>query len=167
MLNHPTLEKLQTLRLSGMLKALNEQQQMPEIDSLGFEERLGLLIDREMTERETRRLGTRLKKAKLRHACCVEDLDFKTSRGLDKGLILSLAACTWIARGINVLICGPTGVGKSYLACALAHKACLEGYTSIYQRLPRLFEELRLAKTDGRYGKLDAQLCENRFSGSG
>ena len=154
MLNHPTLDKLQTLRLPGMLKALSEQQQMPEINSLGFEERLGLLIDREMTERENRRLGSRLKKAKLRHSCCIEDLDFKTSRGLDKALILSLAACTWIARGINVLICGPTGVGKSYLACALAHKACLEGYSSFYLRLPRLFEELRLAKADGRYGKL-------------
>ena len=154
MLNHPTLDKLQTLRLPGMLKALSEQQQMPEINSLGFEERLGLLIDREMTERENRRLGSRLKKAKLRHSCCIEDLDFKTSRGLDKALILSLAACTWIVRGINVLICGPTGVGKSYLACALAHKACLEGYSSLYLRLPRLFEELRLAKADGRYGKL-------------
>ncbi len=154
MLNHPTLEKLQTLRLSGMLKALNEQQQMAEIDSLSFEERLGLLIDREVTERENRRLGSRLKKAKLRHSCCVEDLDFKASRGLDKSLVLSLIACTWIARGINVLICGSTGVGKSYLACALAHKACLEGYSSLYLRLPRLFEELRLAKADGRYGKL-------------
>ena len=154
MLNHPTLEKLQTLRLSGMLKALSEQQQMPEIDSLGFEERLGLLIDREVTERENRRLDSRLKKAKLRHSCCVADLNFKSSRGLDKSLILSLAACTWIARGINVLICGPTGVGKSYLACALAHKGCLEGYSALYLRLPRLFEELRLAKADGRYGKL-------------
>ncbi len=154
MLNHPTLEKLQTLRLPGMLKALNEQQQMPDIDSLGFEERFALLIDREMTERENRRLGSRLKKAKLRHSCCVEDLDFKTSRGLDKALILSLAACTWIARGLNILICGPTGVGKSYLACALAHKGCLEGYSALYLRLPRLFEELRLAKADGRYGKL-------------
>lgn len=154
MLNHPTLDKLQTLRLPGMLKALSEQQQMPEINSLGFEERLGLLIDREMTERENRRLGSRLKKAKLRHSCCIEDLDLKTSRGLDKSLILSLAACTWIARGINVLICGPTGVGKSYIACALAHKGCLEGYSALYLRLPRLFEELRLAKADGRYGKL-------------
>lgn len=154
MLTHPTLEKLQTLRLSGMLKALSEQQQMPEIDTLGFEERLGLLIDREVTERENRRLETRLKKAKLRHSCCIEDLDFKASRGLDKALILSLATCTWIARGINVLICGPTGIGKSYLACALGHKACLEGYSTLYLRLPRLFEELRLAKADGRYGKL-------------
>ena len=154
MLKHPTLDKLQTLRLTGMLKALAEQQKLPEINSLGFEERFGLLIDREMTERENRRLDTRLNKAKLRHSCCVEDLDFKTSRGLDKALILSLAACTWIARGINLLICGPTGVGKSYLACALAHKACLEGYSGLYLRLPRLFEELRLAKADGRYGKL-------------
>ena len=154
MLIHPTLEKLQTLRLSGMRKALSEQQQMPQIDSLGFEERLGLLIDREVTERENRRLETQLKKAKLRHSCCLEDLEIKASRGLDKALILTLAACTWIARGINVLICGPTGVGKSYLACALGHKACLEGYSVLYLRLPRLFEELRLAKADGRYGKL-------------
>lgn len=154
MLTHPTLEKLQTLRLSGMRKALSEQLQMPQIDSLGFEERLGLLIDREVTERENRRLETQLKKAKLRHSCCLEDLEIKASRGLDKALILTLAACTWIARGINVLICGPTGVGKSYLACALGHKACLEGYSVLYLRLPRLFEELRLAKADGRYGKL-------------
>jgi DNA replication protein DnaC len=154
MLTHPTLEKLQTLRLSGMRKALSEQLQMPQIDSLDFEERLGLLIDREVTERENRRLETHLKKAKLRHSCCLEDLEIKASRGLDKALILTLAACTWIARGINVLICGPTGVGKSYLACALGHKACLEGYSVLYLRLPRLFEELRLAKADGRYGKL-------------
>jgi len=154
MLTHPTLEKLRALRLNGMLKALNEQQQMSDLGSLGFEERLGLLIDREMTDRDNRRLETRLKKAKLRHCCCMEDLDFKAARGLDKALILSLAACTWIARGINVLICGPTGIGKSYLACALGHKACLEGYSTLYLRLPRLFEELRLAKADGRYGKL-------------
>lgn len=154
MLTHPTLEKLQTLRLPGMLKALEEQQRMPDIGSLDFEERLGLLIDREMTERENRRLATRLKKAKLRHSCCIEDINFKASRGLNKTLILSLAACAWIARGLNLLICGPTGIGKSYLACALGHKACLEGYSVLYLRLPRLFEELRLAKADGRYGKL-------------
>jgi DNA replication protein DnaC len=154
MLTHPTMEKLNTLKLTGMVKALVEQQQMVEVDSLGFEERLGLLIDREATERENRKLATRLKKAKLRQSASIEDLDFRRSRGMDKALILSLAACAWIAKGINVLICGPTGVGKSYLACALAHKACLEGYTVLYLRLPRLFEELRLAKADGRYGKL-------------
>ncbi|MCF6179220.1 MAG: IS21-like element helper ATPase IstB [Geopsychrobacter sp.] len=154
MLTHPTMEKLNTLKLTGMVKALIEQQQMAEVDSLGFEERLGLLVDREATERENRKLGTRLKKAKLRQSASIEDLDFRRSRGMDKALILSLAACAWITKGINVLICGPTGVGKSHLACALAHKACLEGYTALYLRLPRLFEELRLAKADGRYGKL-------------
>ena len=154
MLTHPTMEKLNTLKLTGMVKALTEQQQMAEVDSLGFEERLGLLVDREATERESRKLATRLKKAKLRQSASIEDLDFRRSRGMDKALILSLAACAWIAKGINVLVCGPTGVGKSYLACALAHKACLEGYTALYLRLPRLFEELRLAKADGRYGKL-------------
>ena len=154
MLMHPTLEKLRTLRLSGMLKALDEQQQMADMTSLGFNERLALLVDREVTERENRRLSTRLNKAKLRHSCCIEDLDIRASRGMDKAMILSLAACTWIARGLNVLICGPTGVGKSYLACALGHKGCLEGYSSVYLRLPRLFEELRLAKADGRYGKV-------------
>jgi DNA replication protein DnaC len=154
MLTHPTMEKLNTLKLTGMVKALTEQQQMAEVDSLGFEERLGLLVDREATERESRKLATRLKKAKLRQSASIEDLDFRRSRGMDKALILSLAACAWITKGINVLVCGPTGVGKSYLACALAHKACLEGYTALYLRLPRLFEELRLAKADGRYGKL-------------
>ena len=154
MLTHPTMEKLNNLKLTGMVKALTEQQQMTEVDSLGFEERLGLLVDREATERENRKLTTRLKKAKLRQSASIEDLNFRRSRGMDKALILSLAACAWIAKGINVLICGPTGVGKSYLACALAHKACLEGYTALYLRLPRLFEELRLAKADGRYGKL-------------
>jgi DNA replication protein DnaC len=154
MLTHPTIEKMHNLKLTGMVKALTEQRQMSEIDSLGFEERLGLLVDRETTERENRKLTTRLKKAKLRQSASVEDIDFRRARGLDKTLILSLAACAWISKGINVLICGPTGVGKSYLACALAHKACLEGYTALYLRLPRLFEELRLAKADGRYGKL-------------
>lgn len=154
MLIHPTIEKLQTLKLTGMVKALSEQQQMPQIDSLGFEERLGLLVDREATERENRRLTSRLKKAKLRQSACLEDLDFRRSRGLDKAMILTLAACAWISKGINILISGPTGVGKSYLACALAHKACLEGHSALYLRLPRLFEELRLAKADGRYGKL-------------
>jgi len=153
MLTPPTVEKLHTLKLTGMAKALDEQRALPEIEDLDFDERLGLLVDRELTERENRRLGTRLKKAKLRHACCLEALDFRTPRGLDKALILSLAACAWITKGINLLITGPTGVGKSYLACALGHKACLEGHSVLYLRLPRLFEELRLARADGSYGK--------------
>ena len=154
MLIHPTTDKLQTLKLTGMVKALDEQHAMADIDELNFEARLGLLVDRELTDRENRRLSTRLKKARLRHSCCIEDLDFRTPRGLDKALVLTLAACAWVTKGINILITGPTGVGKSYLACALGHKACLEGHSVLYRRLPRLFEELRLAKADGSYGKL-------------
>ena len=154
MLHHPTLEKLQTLRLFGMHKALTEQMNMPDIDALSFEERLGLLVDREITEREDRRLKTRLRQAKLKHNACIEDIDYRSPRGLDKALILQLASCRWIHEGLNLIINGPTGVGKTWIACALAQKACREGYTALYLRLPRLFEELTLAHGDGRFTKL-------------
>ncbi len=161
MLIHPTLDQLRALRLEGMAKALEEQLQMSNIGDLRFEERLALLIDREATERASRRLRTRLRKAKLRQACaCVEDVDYRARRGLDKGLFLTLASCDWIAQHRNVLLTGPTGVGKTYLACALAQKACREGYKVQYLRTPRLFEELRLAHADGRYPKLMAGLAK-------
>ena len=156
MLHHPTLEKLQTLRLSGMHKALAEQLTMPESETLGFEERLGLLADREMTERQDRRLKTRLRQARLKHNACVEDLDYRAPRGLDKGLMLQLATCRWVHEGLNLLITGPTGVGKTWIACAVAQKVCREGYTALYLRLSRLFEDLALAHGDGRYTKLMA-----------
>ena len=156
MLHHPTLEKLQTLRLMGMYKALIEQMNMPEIETLGFEERLGLLADREMTERQDRRLKTRLHQAKLKHNACIEDLDYRAPRRLDKALILQLATCRWVHEGLNLIINGATGVGKTWIACALAQKACREGYTALYLRLPRLFEELSLAHGDGRFTKLMA-----------
>jgi DNA replication protein DnaC len=159
MLIHPTLELLQRLRLTGMLKALQEQLQMPEIDSLGFEERLGLLLERELTERETRRLRTRLKQAKLRENAAIEDLDYRTHRGLDKALMTRLASGQWIGEHLNVLITGPTGVGKTWIACALAQKACREGYSARYLRLPRLLQELGIARADGRYPKLLAELA--------
>ena len=154
MLIHPTLDKLQTLRFTGMYKALAEQGEMPDIESISFEERLGLLIDREMTEREDRRLQTRLRKAKLKHNAAVEDIDYRTPRGLDKGLMLQLSGCQWIKEGLNLIINGPTGIGKTWIACALANKACREGYSAQYLRLPRLFEELTLAHGDGRFPKL-------------
>lgn len=155
MLIHPTLDQLRALRLDGMANAFEEQQQMAELDDLRFEDRLALLIDREVTERKNRRLQTRLRKAKLRHKnACVEDINYRARRGLDKGLFLSLSSCEWIDQHRNVLITGPTGVGKTYLACALAQKACREGHTVQYLRLPRLFEELVLAHADGRYPKL-------------
>lgn len=159
MLTHPTADKLQGLRLTGMLKALEEQRRMPEIQDLGFEERLGLMVDREVTERDNRRLSSRLKKAKLRLAASMEDIAYHPSRGLDKSLMLTLAAGRWIAEHQNVLITGSTGVGKTYIACALGQKACREDYTALYFRLPRLLQELGLARADGRYGKLMLSLA--------
>lgn len=154
MLVHPTLDKIEQLRLFGMAKAMREQLQNQKATALNFEERLGLLVDREMTERENRRLVTRLRVAKLRLSAVIEDIDFRQPRGLDKSLVLSLASNQWIAEHHNLLIIGPTGVGKSYLACALSHKACRDGHGVLYQRLPRLLEELALSHHDGRYRKL-------------
>ena len=124
-----------------MAKALAEQMEMSDLGTLSFEERLGLMVDREMTEREDRRLTTRLRKAKLRVHACVEDIDFRHKRGLDKSLLMALAACDWIKGRQNLIITGPTGAGKTYLACALVHKACLEGHNALYRRLPNLLRE--------------------------
>jgi len=160
MLAHPTLDKIEQLRLFGMAKAMREQLQNQKATALNFEERLGLLVDREMTERENRRLVTRLKAAKLRLSAAIEDIDFRQPRGLDKSLVLSLASNQWITEHHNLLIIGPTGVGKSYLACALSHKACRDGHGVLYQRLPRLLEELALSHHDGRYRKLMKSLLK-------
>lgn len=160
MLKHPTLDKLHALKLTGMASALADQSATPDITELSFEERLGLLVDREMTERDNRRLTSRLRRAGLRHTAVLEDLDYRNSRGLDKGLIQSLASCQWVKEHLNVLITGPTGVGKTWLACALAHKACREGYTAQYVRLTRLLRELTIAKGDGQYPKLLTNLAK-------
>lgn len=155
MLTHPTLDKLHALRLTGMAKAFEDQLQTPEMNALSFEERLGLLVDRETIDRDNRRLKLRLKQAALRHhSACIEDIDYRASRALDKSLLHKLATCQWIREHHNLLVIGPTGVGKTWTACALAHKACREGFTVRYARLPKLFRELTLAKGDGRYGKL-------------
>ena len=156
MLPNPTLDKLQTLRLHGMIKALHEQHATPDINDLSFDERLGLMVDRELTEREDARLTTRLKAARLRHNACLEDIDYRSPRGLDKALILQRASGQWLRDSLNLIIGGPTGVGKTWLACALAHKACRDGYSVRYLRLPRLMEELALAHGDGRFAKLMA-----------
>lgn len=154
MLTHPTLDKLQTLKLTGMVKGLEEQLRMTGLEDLGFAERLGLLVDREITERENRRLKDRLTKARLRHTAVVEDVDLRTPRGLDRSVFLALCSCQWVTQHLNVLITGKTGTGKSFLACALAQKACREGFTAAYHRVPRLLAELATAKSDGRYAKV-------------
>jgi len=159
MLTGPTLEQMKRLRLFGMAKAFEDQRELPEIHDLSFEERLGLLIDREETERENRRLQTRLRKAKLSQSACLEDFDWRSRRGLDKSLLAAWASCEWVGSRLNVIVTGPTGVGKTYLACALGQKACREGYSVEYHRVPRLFPELSLAKGDGRYGTLLRRLA--------
>ncbi len=154
MLTHPTAEKLRTLKLYGMAKSLEEQSSSRDYNDLNFEERLGLLIDRELTEQENRRLATRLKSAHLRQQASMEDIDYRQKRGLDKSLVKSLAGCAWIKERLNILLTGPCGAGKSFIACALGHKACLTGYKVIYYRATRLFENLSIAKGDGRYANL-------------
>jgi len=160
MLTHPTLDQLDRLKLTGMAEALTEQMATDQIEQLTFDERFGLLVDREAAERDRRRLKTRLSKAKLRHTACIEDIDFRTRRGLDKKVILDLASCNWVAMHRNVLIVGPTGVGKSYLACALAHRACREGHSVRYARTSRLLDELALARADGSLPRVMTRLAK-------
>jgi DNA replication protein DnaC len=160
MLYHPTLDKLKMLKFSGMSHALEEQIQCADIAQLSFEERLGLLVDREITERDNRRLTSRLRQARLKQQACMEDIDYQASRGLDKAMLMKLGDCQWAKKSINILITGPTGVGKSWIACALAHKACREGYSAWYQRLTRLLQELPLAKGDGSYAKILMRLAK-------
>lgn len=153
MLNSPTLDMLRSMKLNGMVQALEEQFRAGSCSELSFEERLGLLVSREHETRTNRRIQTRLREAKLRYQACLEDIHYAGNRGLDKGLILSLNSCAWIRKSHNVLITGATGVGKSYLGCALGHRACMEGFRVAYQRTSRLLRELTAAKGDGSYVK--------------
>jgi DNA replication protein DnaC len=160
MLNHPTYQQLNQLRLFGMAQALNEQQQLPELDRMSFEERLGLLVEREASERASMQTTARLRRAKLKHAAVPEDVDYRVARGLDRTLFNRLLTGVWIKEHQNVLITGLTGLGKTWLACALTNQACRLGYSSLYVRVPRLFEELAIAHGDGRYVKFITQLAK-------
>jgi len=150
----PTLEKLAALRLSGMVTQLKEQIQNPRYAELSFEERLGLLVDVEWDMRQDRKLKRRLRTAKFREQAWLEDLDLSAARGLDRGLIRSLAQGEWIRETLNVTITGATGVGKTYLACALGRSACVKGYHVRYVRMPRLFQEAIEARADGTWLKV-------------
>lgn len=154
MLIHPTVDGLRALRLNKMAAALIEQQSNPDLAMLGFEERLGLLVDLERLDRDNRRLKSRLKKARLRQDACIENLDYRRARGLDKALMARLATCSWLKTHSNVLITGKTGVGKSYIGCALANKACRNGVSAAYHRTDRLLQALSLGRADGRYPRL-------------
>jgi DNA replication protein DnaC len=154
MLNHPTHERLIELGLAGMAKAFEEQRRSPDLEALPFEDRIGLLVDREAAERDTRRLNTRLKLAALRQTASVEDIDLRTPRGIDRAVFAKLASGGWIDRHENLLITGATGLGKSWIACALGHKACRDNRSVLYYRVPRLFEALAIARGDGRYARM-------------
>jgi DNA replication protein DnaC len=154
MLTHPTLDQLRQLGLAGMARAFEELHARSGDDGLAPAEWLGLLLDREIADRQDRRLKARLRFAKLRHQASVEDVDWRTSRGLDRALFQKLTLGGWIEAKENLIIEGPTGVGKSWLACALGQKACRDNHSVLYQRVPRLFAELGLARGDGRHARL-------------
>jgi DNA replication protein DnaC len=155
MLTQPTLEKLQTLRLRGMAEAFREQLEDPQVQRLSFEERLGLLVDRQWNWRQNRALARRLKNARLEGNACVEDIDFRAARGLDRSLVRSLTAEShWVQQHQNLFLTGPTGTGKTFLARAFGHKACRDGFTAYFAKASQLFRDLALARADGRLGKL-------------
>ncbi|OEU73795.1 MAG: AAA family ATPase, partial [Desulfuromonadales bacterium C00003107] len=159
MLIQPLLDKLTQLRLPGIRSGLEEQLQNPQYAELSFEDRLGLLVDLECTRRADNSLHRRIKTARFTLPATIEDLDLSPARGLDRGLILELAQGEWIRRHLNILVLGPTGAGKSYMACALGHAACRQGFSVRYQRTSRLLHEIMLSHADGSYPKLLTKLA--------
>ena len=154
MLTHPTLDQLHQLGLLGMAKAFGDVETSGEAAALTHPEWLALLLDREMTYRHDKKLAARLRYARLRQQAAVEDVDYRAVRGLDRALFQKLAIGDWIDAHDNLIVCGPTGVGKSWLSCALGHKACRDNRSVLYQRVPKLFGELALARGDGRYARI-------------
>ena len=169
MLNQQTIEKLHALRLQGMAEAFRAQPQQAGITELSFEERFALWVDQQWNWRQNRALARRLANAKLRPRACVEDIDFRQPRGLDRTLLRSLTQdSAWVRQQQNVFLIGPTGIGKSFLACALAEKACRDGFTALYTRAPQLFRDLALARADGslrglltRLARIDVLLVDD------
>jgi DNA replication protein DnaC len=161
MLNEPTIEKLRALRLGVMANTWIEQSKDPTVSSLTFDERFGLLVDAEHLSRDNRRLNRLLKDAELRiSGACVEDVDVSPNRGLDKAMLRQLATCGWVAEHLNVLLTGPTGVGKSYVACALGQAACRRGIRVLYCRVPRVLDEMALARAEGSWARLLARYAK-------
>jgi DNA replication protein DnaC len=154
MLNQPTLDKLCAMRLRGMAEALQQQLQEPDIHQLSFEERFGLLVDRQWNWRQNRALERRLRNARLQGPACIEDIDYRTPRGLDRAVVRSLTQhSAWVEAHQHLFLTGPTGIGKTWLARAIAQKACRDGYTALFQKASELFRDLAMARADGSHGK--------------
>jgi DNA replication protein DnaC len=162
MLSEETYQKLMSMKLHGMAAAFDEYLKERRHNKLTFDERFGLMVDREWTERQERRLKRRLSGAKLREPACIEDVNYRHPRNLDRSVMQRLSTCRWITEHENVAITGVTGLGKTWLACALAHKACREGFTAIYARVPRLLHALQIARGDGSYIKELARLAKTQ-----
>jgi DNA replication protein DnaC len=158
MVNQQTFDKLYLMKLIGMAEGFKEQLEQSTFGELSFEERFGILVERQWSWKENKRLKRLLKEARLKLQASIEDIDYRTARGLEKSVILSLASCGWIRHHQNLLISGPTGVGKTFLACAFAHKACREGFRTLYLRSPQLFYQVALARADGSYATLIKRL---------
>ena len=160
MLNEPTAEKLNEISMFGMARAWQEQRNDPSATGLSFDERFALLVDAEHLTRQNRRTATRLKEAKLRDTrACIEDIESSDRRGLDRTLIRQLGTCQWVNQKQVVIVTGATGTGKTYVSCALAQQVCRRGYKTLYRRVPRLLDEMALARADGSYGTLLARLA--------
>jgi len=159
MLNEQTFEKLYTMKLAGMAEAMKDQMARSDMDGLAFEERFGMLVDAQFLWKENKRMKRLLESAKLKLPASMEDVDYRAPRGLDKSVMLSLGTCEWIRRHRNIIITGPTGVGKTYLACALAHKACREGLGAFYIRSPKLYYTLSIARAEGSYARAISKLA--------
>ncbi len=160
MLNEETYKQLIDLKLYGIAGSLKDYLEQTEKDELAFEERLGIMVDREWTERQERRLKYRLSRSKLRETACVEDINYRHSRGLDRSVMQRLVTCQWVKRHENIILTGKTGLGKTWLACALAHKACRDGHTTLYVRVPRMLQDLYVTHADGTYPKAMDRLAK-------
>jgi len=151
MMNQATLDKMQAMKMAAMAEAFGNQLGSSQYAELIFEERVGLLVDAEWTAREQRKLSRRLRAAKLRHAASLENVDFKTPRRLHRQVVLSLGTCAWIGERQNLILTGPTGIGKSFLSCAFVEAACRKGFSATYVRMPRLLHDLAVSRGDGTY----------------
>lgn len=160
MLTQATIDKMHAMKLTSLAEAFNKQTRSPECAALSFEERVGMMIDTEYDAREQRKLTRRLRWARLRHQASLEDVDWQATRGLDRQVVLSLGRCGWIRDHQNLLITGPAGIGKSWLACAFAERACRSGHSAYYVRAPRLHHDLAVARGDGSYGRLLARFAK-------